>query len=349
MFSRFRRVKNNERVRPERLGLRNGLDRRHPCLQRRGFRGVKLLTFDIARPVSCFALMQAGMPAVQSAPACLLLLMFLLSGCSSTQVARVEAKHYIDPPKQKKIPASTTALRVCADPNNLPFSNKNGDGFENKIAELIAGEMHLPVEYTWWAQRRGFFRNTLRAGECDVVMGVPASFELAATTRPYYRSTYVFVTRSDRRIDILSLDDPKLRDLKIGVQLIGDDGANAPPVHALNRRGMVDNIKGYTVYGDYAEESPPSQIVRAVEKGEVDVGIVWGPLAGFHARERGLVLTPVSPEIDLPYLPFVYDISVGVRRGEDDLLSTIDRILEDKRGDIEKILDVYQVPRRLNS
>ncbi|PYT02019.1 MAG: quinoprotein dehydrogenase-associated putative ABC transporter substrate-binding protein [Acidobacteria bacterium] len=275
--------------------------------------------------------------------------MFLLSGCSSTQVARVEAKHYIDPPKQKKIPASTTALRVCADPNNLPFSNKNGDGFENKIAELIAGEMHLPVEYTWWAQRRGFFRNTLRAGECDVVMGVPASFELAATTRPYYRSTYVFVTRSDRRIDILSLDDPKLRDLKIGVQLIGDDGANAPPVHALNRRGMVDNIKGYTVYGDYAEESPPSQIVRAVEKGEVDVGIVWGPLAGFHARERGLVLTPVSPEIDLPYLPFVYDISVGVRRGEDDLLSTIDRILEDKRGDIEKILDVYQVPRRLNS
>ena len=290
---------------------------------------------------------QGGMPALQSA--LLVLIVAILSSCSSNQISRVEAKHYIDPPKQKTIPASTTALRVCADPNNLPFSNKDGEGFENKIAELIAGEMHLPVEYTWWAQRRGFFRNTLRAGECDVVMGVPASFELAATTRPYYRSTYVFVTRADRRIDIRSLDDPKLHELKIGVQLIGDDGANAPAVHALNRRGIVENIKGYTVYGDYAQESPPSQIVNAVEKSEVDIGIVWGPLAGFHAREKGLLLTPVSPEIDLPYLPFVYDISVGVRRGEDDLLSKIDSILAKRRGDIDEILDEYHVPRRSSS
>ena len=279
----------------------------------------------------------------------LVVLMTALSACSSNQISRIEAKHYIDPPKQRKIAASTIALRVCADPNNLPFSNRDGKGFENKIAEVIAGEMHLPVEYTWWAQRRGFFRNTLRAGECDVVIGVPASFELAATTRPYYRSSYVFVTRTDRKIDIRSLDDPKLRELKIGVQLIGDDGANTPPVHALNRRGMVDNIKGYTVYGDYTQESPPSQILNAVENGEVDIGIVWGPLAGFHARKRGLVLTPVSPEIDLPYLPFVYDISVGVRRGEDELLWKIDRILESRRTEIEKILDDYHVPRRSDS
>ena len=279
----------------------------------------------------------------------LVVLMTALSACSSNQISRIEAKHYIDPAKQRKIAASTIALRVCADPNNLPFSNRDGKGFENKIAEVIAGEMHLPVEYTWWAQRRGFFRNTLRAGECDVVIGVPASFELAATTRPYYRSSYVFVTRTDRKIDIRSLDDPKLRELKIGVQLIGDDGANTPPVHALNRRGMVDNIKGYTVYGDYTQESPPSQILNAVENGEVDIGIVWGPLAGFHARKRGLVLTPVSPEIDLPYLPFVYDISVGVRRGEDELLWKIDRILESRRTEIEKILDDYHVPRRSDS
>ena len=279
----------------------------------------------------------------------LVVLMTALSACSSNQISRIEAKHYIDPPKQRKIAASTIALRVCADPNNLPFSNRDGKGFENKIAEVIAGEMHLPVEYTWWAQRRGFFRNTLRAGECDVVIGVPASFELAATTRPYYRSSYVFVTRTDRKIDIRSLDDPKLRELKIGVQLIGDDGANTPPVHALNRRGMVDNLKGYTVYGDYTQESPPSQILNAVENGEVDIGIVWGPLAGFHARKRGLVLTPVSPEIDLPYLPFVYDISVGVRRGEDELLWKIDRILESRRTEIEKILDDYHVPRRSDS
>jgi mxaJ protein len=103
------------------------------------------------------------------------------------------------------------------------------------------------------------------------------------------------------------------------------------------------------VYGDYTQESPPSQILNAVENGEVDIGIVWGPLAGFHARKRGLVLTPVSPEIDLPYLPFVYDISVGVRRGEDELLWKIDRILESRRTEIEKILDDYHVPRRSDS
>ena len=277
------------------------------------------------------------------------LMFFLIGGsfaaCSTERASRVEEKDYIEPPKQRKIPASTTALRVCADPNNLPFSDKSGNGFENKIADLIAADMNLPVEYTWWAQRRGFFRNTLREGLCDIVIGVPASFELAVTTRPYYRSTYVFVTRGDHGLDIRSFDDAMLRDLKIGVQLIGDDGANSPPVHALNNRGIVENLKGYTLYGDYHEESPPSRIIDAVVNGDVDVAVVWGPLAGYHARKRNLIIRPVSPEIDLPYLPFVYDIAVGVRRGEDDLRKRIDGILQQRRGDIEKILDEYGVPR----
>ncbi len=265
-------------------------------------------------------------------------------GCTAKpDIVRVESKRYIEPPRQKKIPASTTAFRVCADPNNLPFSNQKGEGFENKIAELIAGEMKLPVEYTWWAQRRGFFRNTLRAGECDAVIGVPASFELAATTRPYYRSTYVFVERRDRRLEISSLDDPRLRDLKIGVQMIGDDGANSPPVHALNNRGLVQNLKGYTVYGDYSEANPPARVVEAVRKGEVDIAIVWGPLAGFFGGED-LKLSPVPPELAPPYLPFVYDISVGVRRGEDELRMRIDEILQRRKEDIRKILNEYRVP-----
>src|SRR3954447_11705962 len=111
--------------------------------------------------------------------------------------------------------------------------------------------MRVPVEYTWWAQRRGFFRNTVKAGLCDVVIGVPSSFELTATTRPYYRSTYVFVSRRGHDEEVTSLDDPRLRDLKIGVQLVGDDGANTPPVHALNNRGIIGNLKGYTLYGNY--------------------------------------------------------------------------------------------------
>jgi mxaJ protein len=270
-----------------------------------------------------------------------------IASCTRTEQPVIAEKHYIEPPKQQKIPASTTALRVCADPNNLPFSNKQGEGFENKLATLIAEDMHVPVEYTWWAQRRGFFRNTLKSGMCDVVMGVPASFELAATTRPYYRSTYVFVSRSDRNLNLQSFDDPTLRSVKIGVQLVGDDGTNTPPVHALNNRGIVDNLKGYTLYGNYLEPNPPAKIIDAVVKKDVDVAVVWGPLAGYFAKKQRVPLTikPVSPEIDLPYLPFVYDISVGVRRGEDDLKAKIDDILMRRHYEVEQILDDYNIPR----
>jgi mxaJ protein len=276
-------------------------------------------------------------------------LLALSASACATKAERSEApeKRFIEPPAQAKIPASETALRVCADPNNLPFSNERREGFENRIAELIAAEMNRPVEYTWWAQRRGFFRNTLRAGVCDVVIGVPASFELAATTKPYYRSTYVFVTRADRNLSIESFDDPQLRDLTVGVQMIGDDGANSPPAHALANRGIVSNVRGYTVYGDYKRDNPPAQIIDAVMNKEVDVAVAWGPLAGYFAgKHQGkLSIQPVSPEIDLPYLPFTYDISVGIRRGEDQLKDAIEQILDRRRNDIDVILASYKVPR----
>jgi mxaJ protein len=239
------------------------------------------------------------------------------------------------------------SLRVCADPNNLPFSNERGEGFENRIAELLASDMRAELRYTWWAQRRGFVRHTLRAGECDVVLGVPSSFELAQTTAPYYRSTYVFVSRQDRHLNVRSFDDPHLRQLKIGVQLIGDDAANSPPVHALSARHIVGNVRGYTVYGDYSQESPPARIVEAVACGEVDVAVVWGPLAGYYARRQKVALevVPVSPQVDPPFLPFVFDISMGVRRGDDALREELEEFLERRRDDIERILDEYGVPR----
>ena len=176
-------------------------------------------------------------------------------------------------------------LRVCADPNNLPFSNEAGDGFENRLAELIADELNARVEYTWWAQRRGFFRNTLRADRCDVVMGMPASFELALATRPYYRSTYVFVYRADAPFAVQSFDDSILRGLRIGVPIIGDDGYNPPPAHALGSRGIVRNVLGYPVYGDYREPNPPARLVDAVADGEIDIAIAWGPLAAWAAQQ----------------------------------------------------------------
>jgi quinoprotein dehydrogenase-associated probable ABC transporter substrate-binding protein len=241
----------------------------------------------------------------------------------------------------------TTTLRVCADPNNLPFSNQREEGFENRLADLVARDLGAKVSYTWWAQRRGFVRNTLNEGLCDVVMGVPASFELTAVTRPYYRSTYVFVYRRDAGITLRSFDDSALRTLRVGVQIVGDDYANTPPAHALARRGIIDNVRGYTVYGDYRQDNPPARIIEAVARGEIDVAVAWGPLAGYFARRQGvpLEIVPVSPQIDLPFLPFVYDIALGVKRGNDSLRTKLDDVLVRRRADISRLLDEYGVPR----
>lgn len=252
------------------------------------------------------------------------------------------------PAARAETPApATRKLRVCADPNNLPFSNQRREGFENRIAEVLARQLHAEVEYTWWAQRRGFLRNTLNARACDVVMGLPTGFELALTTQPYYRSSYVFLYRKDRGLKLRSLDDPALRRLRIGVQIIGDDGNNSPPVHALSRRGLVDNLVGFRVLGNYAEESPPSRIVEAVARGDVDVAAAWGPLAGYFARRQGvpLELVPVSPQEDPPGLTFAFDISVGVRKGDRALRDELQAALERGRPEIERILDEYGVPR----
>jgi quinoprotein dehydrogenase-associated probable ABC transporter substrate-binding protein len=241
---------------------------------------------------------------------------------------------------------AVTPLRVCADPNNLPFSNEAREGFENKIATLVGDQLHRPVEYTWWAQRRGFVRNTLNAGDCDLVIGTTAGMEMLSTTRPYYKSTYVFLTRHDRGLSIRSFDDSVLHHLKIGVQLIGDDFANTPPVHALANRGIITNVVGFPVYGDYAEANPTARIVDAVESGAVDVAVVWGPLAGYFAKRSPtpLDVVPVSPRLDLPYLPFVFDIAMGVRRGDSTFRKQLDEIIAERQSTIDSILVSYGVP-----
>jgi mxaJ protein len=243
-------------------------------------------------------------------------------------------------------PPPAAELRVCADPNNLPFSNDRGEGFENRLAHLVAGDLGRQVRYTWWPQRRGFLRNTLDAGACDVVIGVPTSLDRLSVTRPYYRSTYVFVTRQGG-VTVRSFDDAILRRVRIGVQMIGEDYANSPPAHALAARGIVNNVVGYTVYGDYTEPSPPSRIVRAVAAREVDVAVVWGPLAGFFAARQptALALRPVSPQVDPPFLPFVFDIGMGVRRADRVLLETLDAVLARRRPQVDALLERFHVPR----
>ena len=245
--------------------------------------------------------------------------------------------------------AATTMreLRVCADPNNMPFSNQKQQGFENRIAELVARDLNARLSYVWYAQRRGFTRNTLGANKCDVFIGVPSSLERVTTTVPYYRSTYVFATRRDRNIKLASFDDPALRKLRIGVQMIGDDFNNTPPAHALATRHIIENVKGYSVYGDYSQPNPPARVIDAVARGDIDVAVAWGPLAGYFARHEPVAMdiTPVSPQIDLPFLPFVFDISMGVRRGEDSLRDQLNAIIARRKPEIDRILDEYGVPR----
>jgi len=243
--------------------------------------------------------------------------------------------------------AGVRELRVCADPNNLPFSDGKEEGFENRIAEVVARDLHAKLTYAWSAQRRGFVRNTLNQNQCDVLMGVPSSFERARTTIPYYRSTYVFVTRRDRHLRIKSFDDPALRRLRIGVQMVGDDFTNTPPAHALSKRQIISNVRGYSVYGDYRQPNPPARVIDAVANGDVDVAVAWGPLAGYFAQHEAapLEITPVSPQIDLPFLPFVFDISMGVRRGDDALRDELNAVILRRKTEIDRILDEYGVPR----
>jgi quinoprotein dehydrogenase-associated probable ABC transporter substrate-binding protein len=237
-------------------------------------------------------------------------------------------------------------LKVAADPNNLPFSNDHLEGFENKIAELIARELHYKIEYHWRAQRRGFFRETLKSGDVDLVMGVPAHFDMALTTVPYYRSSYVFVSRVDGNAHVSSFDDPQLRNVKVGVQLVGNDGIDTPPAHALAARGIVNNVVGFTLYGDYSQRNPPARVIDAVTNGDVDIAIAWGPLAGYFAKQSKIPLeiTPITPEQDGP-LRFAFDVSLGVSKKERELRDQLDTFVTNHRDDINRILEAYNVPR----
>ena len=245
--------------------------------------------------------------------------------------------------------SASDTLTVCADPNNLPYSARDGRGLEVELARLLAVELQRPLAIHWRAQRRGVVREGLNAGLCDLLPGTVASSELSLNSRPYYRSTYVFVTRRDGPAAaraIVTLDDPALRTLRIGVHMIGDDYTNTPPAHALASRGIVRNVVGYSLYGDYALPDPPLALLEAVVKRDIDMAIVWGPFAGWYAKhDSSLVWRAVSPAIDLPFLPFVYDIAMGVRRSDAALRDSIDAVLARRIGTVDSLLASYGVPR----
>jgi quinoprotein dehydrogenase-associated probable ABC transporter substrate-binding protein len=249
------------------------------------------------------------------------------------------------PSAEQRVPSA--AFRICSDPNNLPLSNRRREGYENKIAERLARDLGETVQYTWRPMRRGYVRTTLNANACDILMGVPAGYDPVRTTRPYYRSTYVWVTRRDRHLHIRSMDDTLLKHLKIGVQLIGDDYVNTPPVQALTSRGMVDNVIGYMLYGDYSKPNPPAAILDSVAAGKIDVAVVWGPLAGYFANRMRvpLVYTPVTPAVDSASGQiFAFDIAIGVRHRDSVRARQLDSLLVRDAPAIRAILQHYHVP-----
>lgn len=242
---------------------------------------------------------------------------------------------------------SAPVLRICADPNNLPYSNDQQQGFENQLVKLIAKDLDRQVTYFWFPQREAFFSKTLNSGVCDVVMGVPAGLNEAASTRPYYRSTYVFVSRRDRHLKIDSFDDPQLRTLRIGVHILGEQDDSLPPVHALTSRGIVRNLVGFSIFGNLEEKNPPADLIKAVGEGKVDVAVAWGPTAGYFARNSSvpLAITPVPSDPAHPGLPFSYDIGIGVRAGDTALRQQLDVEVVRRRSDIEHLLDSYGIPQ----
>ena len=236
------------------------------------------------------------------------------------------------------LPAFGKELRVCADPDSMPYSRQDESGFENRIAALAADALSATLVYTWHPQHRGFVRATVDANRCDVWMGVPTGFQGMLTTTPYYRSTYVFVF-SDRK-PLVSFDQPNLKELKIGLQVPGDDLVATPPGFALASRGAVDNVAAFTVLG---KGTSAERIIDAIAEGRLDAGVVWGPQAAYFARQRHLEVMPAAAPADVP-LPFTFSISIGVKVGETALRDELDSVIATRRLEINRILAEYAVP-----
>jgi quinoprotein dehydrogenase-associated probable ABC transporter substrate-binding protein len=230
-----------------------------------------------------------------------------------------------------------SALRVCADPSNLPFSNDKGEGFENKIAELLAADLGVPVRYTFYPDSPGLVRNTLRARTCDIIMGTVSGSDMMQNTNPYYRSSFALVYRGDAGLQLTSLDDPKLKELSIGII------AGTPPATALAQRGLLGQVHGYALVVDTRFEHPAHDLVDDVAAGKVDVGILWGPIAGYYARQQTPPLI-VVPLVSEGPMRLDFRITMGVRPNEHEWKRQIDQLILKKQKDINHILLEYGVP-----
>ena len=241
-------------------------------------------------------------------------------------------------------PPVSGALRVCAEPNNLPFSNTRKEGFENKLAELVARDLGRQLAFVWTMERNDSVAKALRDRRCDAVMGIPNAFDAADVTQPYYTSSYVFVYRKARIAGLRSIKDARLKTLQIGVHLIGDD--SAPPTEALARQGIVTNVSGFMIYADTSKANPPARLIEAVQSGAIDVATVWGPIGGYfaHVSPTPLSVVPIEDTESFTPLQFRYAIAMGVRKGDHALKAALNSAIARHPADIRNLLLSYGVP-----
>ncbi len=232
---------------------------------------------------------------------------------------------------------ATDALRVCADPSNLPFSNERREGFENRIAGLIGEALGLPVEYVFFPQVQGFVRNTLRAGRCDLVMGTVAGDDLLQNTNPYYHTTYVLAYRRGAEVPE-RLDDPRMRSLRLGAV------ARTPPIDLLVRHGLMTNTRFFPLSVDTRVETPGADLVRAVAEGQLDAALVWGPIAGWQSKSRGLPLELRALPTEPGAARMDFRITMGLRAQEPEWRRRVNAVIRQKQPEIDAILQEYGVP-----
>jgi mxaJ protein len=229
-------------------------------------------------------------------------------------------------------------LRVCGDPANMPFSNKAKEGFENKIAEIVADELKVPVHYYWIPQGPGFVRNTLGTDFCDVIMGYVSGADIVDHTNPYYTSSYVLVTRTGGPLQgVDRLEDPRLKDRRVGVV------AATPPADHLLRLGLTDHAKTYALLVDRRFSSPAEEALADLAQGTVDAAILWGPIGGYFARSAAVPLT-VTPLVEDVRPPLAYRITLGIRPNEIDWKHRLNAVIRKRQKDIDTVLASYGVP-----
>ena len=232
-------------------------------------------------------------------------------------------------------------LRVCADPANLPFSNQKLEGFENKIAALLAQDMGIPLTYFWWPHQRGLVRSFLNTGQCDVLISIPTGYDPVLWTKPYYRTGYVIASLKERNIAVTALDDPLLRRLTIGVHV------NTPPHDVLAEHGILGSqVVTYDLFYDSRihPEDYPGHILEDLLAGKMDVAIVWGPIAGYFMQKRSAPLTLTPLQGGEGGIPFTFAMSVGVRKNEKELKTRLEASLDRQQAEVQKILTEYGVP-----